>query len=84
VRGGLQQQDRVSGFDPAFSSISPGKLVIAAALERAIEEGATTFDFLGGREPYKYEWNAIDQPRFNRYISRRARDQPPDALTIGQ
>lgn len=63
----------ISGFDPAFSSVSPGKLVVAAALERAIEEGATALDFFAGLELYKYEWNAVDQPRFTRDFSRVSR-----------
>jgi CelD/BcsL family acetyltransferase involved in cellulose biosynthesis len=71
---GLHSGDRayyyLGGFDPAFSCVGPGTLVIAAAIEAAIEEGATTFDFLGGREAYKYRWGAVDEPRVSRYFRR--------------
>jgi CelD/BcsL family acetyltransferase involved in cellulose biosynthesis len=74
----------IGGFDPTFSPISPGKLAIFAALEQGVEEGATAFDFLGGREGYKYEWNAIDQPRFNRYFSRNHQDVNPAPLPVNR
>jgi CelD/BcsL family acetyltransferase involved in cellulose biosynthesis len=62
----------IGGFDPEFAALSPGKLITAAALEEAIGEGATAFDFLGGREAYKYEWGAIDRPRVSRHMRRPA------------
>lgn len=45
-----------AGFDPAKGSISPGTLLVAHSIRRAIEEGKTTFDFLRGDEPYKMRW----------------------------
>ena len=33
------------------------------------------FDFLGGREAYKYEWGAGDSPRVNRYLTRVCRER---------
>jgi CelD/BcsL family acetyltransferase involved in cellulose biosynthesis len=54
----------LSGFDPAFSHLSLGTLLIAHAIEQAAGEGATAFDFLRGREPYKYHWGAQDQPMY--------------------
>lgn len=47
-----------AGFDPAKGSISPGTLLVAATIRRAIEEGKRTFDFLRGDEPYKMRWKA--------------------------
>ena len=61
----------IGGFDPSFSSIGAGSLTIAAALDRAIAERSFVFDFLGGREPYKYEWGAVDRARVNRHLQRR-------------
>jgi CelD/BcsL family acetyltransferase involved in cellulose biosynthesis len=52
----------IGGFDPACAQLSPGTLLIAHAIEQAIAEGATAFDFLRGAEPYKYRWGAVDQP----------------------
>jgi CelD/BcsL family acetyltransferase involved in cellulose biosynthesis len=71
---GLHAGDRafyyIGGFDPEFSAISPGTLAVASAMQAAVDEGATAFDFLGGREAYKYAWNAIDHPRINRAFGR--------------
>jgi len=45
-----------SGFDPAFSALSPGLVLISAVIESAFEEGAAEFDFLLGEESYKYRF----------------------------
>lgn len=45
-----------SGFDPTHSAISPGSLLVAHTIRRAIEDGLTQFDFLRGDEPYKRRW----------------------------
>jgi CelD/BcsL family acetyltransferase involved in cellulose biosynthesis len=45
-----------SGFDPAFSSLSPGLVLISAVIESAFDEGAVEFDFLLGEESYKYRF----------------------------
>lgn len=50
----------LSGFDPAFRFESPGVSVMAAALDGARRDGARSFHFLRGQEPYKYEWGAVD------------------------
>lgn len=54
----------LSGFDPQFASLSMGSLLIAEAVRMARSEGSRTFDFLRGREPYKYRWGATDNPSF--------------------
>src|SRR5205085_2465794 len=41
----------IGGFDPAFSNVSPGTLLIEHAVLRAQQEGASYFDFLRGQEP---------------------------------
>jgi len=45
-----------AGMDPEASSLSPGTILVAKMIERAIEEGCTTFDFMRGDEPYKRRW----------------------------
>lgn len=42
-----------SGFDPAYSKQSVGRVLVALALQEAIKEGADEFDMLLGREDYK-------------------------------
>ena len=51
----------LSGFDPEWSSFSPGVLLIAHTIEQAVLEGCHEFDFLRGNEPYKYLWGAADR-----------------------
>jgi len=63
-RPNLRHYDYLGGFDPRFASLSPGTLLIAHAIERASDEGATAFDFLRGRDPYKYRWGARDQSMY--------------------
>lgn len=45
-----------AGFDPACSALSPGTVLVAHTVRRAIDEGLTQFDFLRGDEPYKRRW----------------------------
>ncbi|HET8654663.1 MAG TPA: GNAT family N-acetyltransferase [Longimicrobiaceae bacterium] len=54
----------LGGFDPALKILSPGSLVLLHAVEAAVREGALEFDFLRGRERYKYDWGAEDRTHF--------------------
>lgn len=63
----------LGGFDPRWRSLSPGTLLVAHAIERAVADGAAVFDFLRGAEPYKYRWGAVDQPM---YTLRLWRERP--------
>ncbi len=45
-----------AGMDPSASSLSPGTILVSRMIERAIETGCTTFDFMRGDEPYKRRW----------------------------
>ncbi len=51
----------LSGFDAAYTFVSPGSLLLAAMLGQAIAEGRHEADFLRGRESYKYAWGAVDR-----------------------
>ena len=59
-----------SGYDPNYSHFSVGLLSKALALQRAIEQGKTRFDFLRGHERYKYELGAQDLNVHNVLIRR--------------
>jgi len=60
----------LGGFDPSLARYSPGKLIVAHAIEYAIaRDQAHAFDFLRGAESYKYLWGAIDQPLYRRTLS---------------
>jgi CelD/BcsL family acetyltransferase involved in cellulose biosynthesis len=54
----------LSGYDPDLEKLSIGTILVAHAVEQAVRDGATTFDFLRGAEEYKYAWGATD--RMNR------------------
>jgi CelD/BcsL family acetyltransferase involved in cellulose biosynthesis len=54
----------LTGFDPNFASLSPGTLILGHALEEAMRERCTMFDFLRGPERYKYLWGAKDMQTF--------------------
>ena len=56
----------LSGFDPAFASLSPVTALIGATLVEAAREGDAALDFLRGDETYKLGWGATAEPRFRR------------------
>jgi CelD/BcsL family acetyltransferase involved in cellulose biosynthesis len=58
----------LSGFDPDVGALGVGTLVIRHAMEEAAREGAREFDFLRGREAYKYRWGASDRPSYGRRL----------------
>ncbi len=70
-------QDRIwvynSGLDPsAFGALSLGVVLTAKAIEHAIENGRSQFDFLRGNETYKYRFGAKDTEIYKITISREA------------
>ena len=54
----------LQGFDPVFSSLSPGTLLIFFLMQDAVRLGMRRFDFLRGREPYKQHWRPQIEPTF--------------------
>jgi CelD/BcsL family acetyltransferase involved in cellulose biosynthesis len=58
----------LSGFDLECARKSVGAITIAYAVQRAIESGCQSFDFLQGKEKYKYTWGGRDQACFVRRI----------------
>ena len=59
----------LGGFDPELARQGPGVLAVGHAIAEALREGAAEFHFLRGREPYKYQWGAMDQPSMTRRFS---------------
>jgi CelD/BcsL family acetyltransferase involved in cellulose biosynthesis len=66
----------IGGFDSEFAAISPGNLLVAHAIEEARREGGSEFHFLRGREPYKYEWGAVERWNRKRCFAKRANNGP--------
>jgi CelD/BcsL family acetyltransferase involved in cellulose biosynthesis len=51
-----------SGFDPGSAGgMSPGMVLLARCVEDAIRRGLTEYDFLRGRERYKYDLGGRDR-----------------------
>jgi CelD/BcsL family acetyltransferase involved in cellulose biosynthesis len=51
-----------TAFDPAMKQWSPGIVLFARLIRRAIEQGNTVFDLLRGQYDYKYRLGAADHP----------------------
>lgn len=49
------------GFDAGKKEWSPGVVAVAMAIRQAIASGASEYDMLRGREPYKYKLGATDR-----------------------
>ena len=60
-----------AGVDPEARELSPGVVMVARYIERAIRSSKRRIDFLRGNEPYKYEWGAVDEP-IQRLLVRRS------------
>jgi CelD/BcsL family acetyltransferase involved in cellulose biosynthesis len=60
----------LSGCDPELEKLSIGTILVAHAIEQAVADGATTFDFLRGAEEYKYAWGATDRMNRRRQLFR--------------
>jgi CelD/BcsL family acetyltransferase involved in cellulose biosynthesis len=58
-----------SGVDPDALDEQPGRIIAAAAIRQAIEQGLAAFDFLRGDEPYKASWRATARPTVNYRIA---------------
>jgi CelD/BcsL family acetyltransferase involved in cellulose biosynthesis len=56
-----------AGMEPTASSLSPGTILVSKMIERAIELGCDTFDFMRGDEPYKRRWKP-NRERINHRI----------------
>ncbi len=59
VRNGVYSY--LSGFDLEYARKSVGAITIGYAVQRAIDSGCHAFDFLQGKENYKYTWGGRDQ-----------------------
>jgi CelD/BcsL family acetyltransferase involved in cellulose biosynthesis len=54
-----------SGYDPQYSSLSVGLLCKILCIRDSIERGKKRFDFLKGREAYKYRLGGREVPIYN-------------------
>ncbi len=54
-----------SGYDPQYASLSVGLLSKVLCIKDSIERGKKRFDFLKGREAYKYRLGGREVPIYN-------------------
>jgi CelD/BcsL family acetyltransferase involved in cellulose biosynthesis len=59
------------GRDPKWASRSVGLVLMAAMIRRAIERGYRRFDFLRGRDAYKFSWTSVERPIYEVVMFRR-------------
>ena len=53
-----------SAYDPEYQDVSPGVVLLASLIERAIDLGHERFDFLKGDETYKFRLGAEERELF--------------------
>lgn len=57
-----------SGYDPSYSHLSPGIVLLSYSIEDAIQHGVREFNLLRGDEAYKYHLGAQDLNLFSIWI----------------
>lgn len=69
---GLRDEHRLlaylGGYDPEILHPGLGAMTIGRAVAFACASGLQEFHFLRGREPYKYDWGAVDRPLYARCL----------------
>ena len=53
-----------TGFDPEFSHLGPGKLLLQYGLQDSFAKRNKEFDFMVGEEPYKLRWTGLARPNY--------------------
>lgn len=56
-RCGDKLWDYAKAYDPAFSALAPGTLLLPALLDYGFQHGFREYDFLRGEEEYKLVWS---------------------------
>jgi CelD/BcsL family acetyltransferase involved in cellulose biosynthesis len=59
-----------SGYDPDFARFSPGIVLAAYCIRQAVEKGKTGFNFLRGREDYKYHLGGREEKIYRIRVSK--------------
>ncbi|MFH1756789.1 MAG: GNAT family N-acetyltransferase [Pseudomonadota bacterium] len=60
-----------SGYDPQFRRFSPGIILAAQCIRRAIEKKMVRFNFLRGREDYKYHLGGKEEKIYRIRVEKR-------------
>lgn len=62
----------IPAYAKEFESYSPGKILISLLLEKCFEAGLEKFDFLRGREKYKFDWAKQESNYFRLSFARNS------------
>jgi CelD/BcsL family acetyltransferase involved in cellulose biosynthesis len=57
-----------TGFDPEFSKVSPGKLLLHDWIKDSFKAGYKEFDFMVGEESYKSQWTSQVRPNHELFL----------------
>jgi CelD/BcsL family acetyltransferase involved in cellulose biosynthesis len=57
-----------TGFDPEFSKVSPGKLLLHYWIKDSFAEAYREFDFMVGEERYKSQWTNPMRPNYETFL----------------
>lgn len=60
-----------SGYDPEYGRLSPGIVLAAHSIQEAIKRGKKRFNFLRGREDYKYRLGGQEEKIYRIIIEKR-------------
>lgn len=60
-----------TGFNPAFSQFSPGKVLLYHWLQDSFAQGYREFDFMVGEEPYKLQWTDAVRPNYEIFLFKK-------------
>lgn len=62
-----------AGFDPAFHKYSPGLVLRAYVIQKAIHDGVRELDFLKGAYAHKYLWTPYDRSTLSITVGRQSK-----------
>lgn len=74
-RAERRQYFYLTAYSTAHAELRPGTLLIALAMERAVDEGVRAIDMLRGEQAYKQIWHMERTPTFGLQLSRRVQRQ---------
>jgi len=73
-RCGKALWDYNKAYDPVFSQLAPGTILVPSVLDYGLSHGFEEYDFLRGEEPYKMIWSSGHHDRFRLLIRNPCRN----------
>lgn len=61
----------IPAYSNEYESYSPGKVLIGFLIEKSFDSGFEKFDFLRGREKYKFDWAKQESDYFGFFFTRK-------------